>query len=340
MRGWIALDRGIVFHWVWYDTKALKWWLDLVIQAAWKDCEVRFLGQRVSLKRGQLVTSMRRLARRWDAGDVRTAKRCLEDFVLDKMVTVEKEGDVTIVTITNYDKYQLDKFRSGKFVDDEVEDDSHGMKSTSELDEDFPEFVGEHNEEAEDFDEESEEFSDNDENKKDEDMHHELHHGIHHERTIYNKTKNNISLTNALARENKYFEKLRDSEMFTKKTMEALKVTKAELHKRHKEFYKEMQIKSFEHKNFNDYKRHFYDWLKKTIQDGKRNAKNKRNSAGRGTKAKAKPENSGGTQSIPQAAGKPTDTRGEAQEGYGETGASASDNPLSRAKIRKAETDG
>ena len=318
MRGWIALDRGIVFHWVWYDTKALKWWLDLVIQAAWKDCEVRFLGQRVSLKRGQLVTSMRRLARRWDAGDVRTAKRCLEDFVLDKMVTVEKEGDVTIVTITNYDKYQLDKFRSGKFVDDEVEDDSHGMKSTSELDEDFPEFVDERNEEAEDYDDESEEFSDDDEDKKDEDMHHELHHGIHHERTIYNKTKNNISLTNALARENKYFEKLRDSEMFTKKTMEALKVTKAELHKRHK----------------------VYDWLKKTIQDGKRNAKNKRNSAGRGSKAKAKPENSGGTQSIPQAAGKATDTRGEAQEGYGETGASASDNPLSRAKIRKAETDG
>ena len=138
---------------------------------------------------------------------------------------------------------------------------------------------------------------------------------------------------------NKYFEKLRDSEMFTKKTMEALKVTKAELHKRHKEFYKEMQIKSFEHKNFNDYKRHFYDWLKKMIQDGKRNAKNKRNSTGRGTKDKAKPENSGGTQSIPQAAGKATDTRGEAQEGYGEIGASASDNPLSRAKIRKAETD-
>ena len=56
-QGYIKISRAIADHWIWQNAEHLKWWLDLLLMAEWKDTE--------KLKRGQLRASIRHLQDRW-----------------------------------------------------------------------------------------------------------------------------------------------------------------------------------------------------------------------------------------------------------------------------------
>ena len=110
-QGYIKISRAIKEHWVWRNAEHLKWWLDLLFMAAWKDT--------ATLKRGQLRASVRYLQERWaryDENDneeivskpspkrVIAYLRQLEAETLISMV--KTPGAVTLITITNYERYQ------------------------------------------------------------------------------------------------------------------------------------------------------------------------------------------------------------------------------------------
>jgi hypothetical protein len=108
-QGYIKISRAIQDHWVWRNAEHLKWWLDLLFMAAWKDTE--------TLKRGQLRASVRYLQERWaryDENDKAHDKPSkdtvsaylaeLERGTLIRTLKHRKWG--TLITIVNYERYQ------------------------------------------------------------------------------------------------------------------------------------------------------------------------------------------------------------------------------------------
>lgn len=109
MNGWIKLSRGIRQNWVWNNPDWLKWWIDLLLLAAWEDTVVRKRRRKVLVKRGEVAMSERELQRRWglkspyavryflnnlkDDGMITRYKRTLEQSVVQNVVqSVEQNG--------------------------------------------------------------------------------------------------------------------------------------------------------------------------------------------------------------------------------------------------------
>jgi hypothetical protein len=103
--GWIKIRKSIYNHWLWQDAEYLKWWIDLLLMANWEDDEKLVGKQLVTLKRGQLIASMSFLMNRWDR-----SRKMIEHFLNllqeKEMITKEVKHNISIITITNYDKHQ------------------------------------------------------------------------------------------------------------------------------------------------------------------------------------------------------------------------------------------
>ena len=102
MNGWIQFHRQIMEHWVWQDQKQGYRWAELMMLAAWKSETVVYRNCRIEVQRGQLVTSIRALARRW-----KTNNRVVSSFIKILEGTKMIECDRTnkqwlIITISNY----------------------------------------------------------------------------------------------------------------------------------------------------------------------------------------------------------------------------------------------
>ncbi len=110
-QGYIKISRAIQEHWIWHNAEHLKWWLDLLFMAAWKDTE--------TLKRGQLRASIRHLQERWARYDENdedkvvsrpSPKRViayLRQLEAETLISLVKTpGAVTLITILNYERYQ------------------------------------------------------------------------------------------------------------------------------------------------------------------------------------------------------------------------------------------
>ena len=106
MLGWIAIYRAIMEHWIWNTSpQRLKRWIHLLMCVAWQDKVVGFGDKEITLKRGQMVTSVRRLMGLWNTNNT-TVKSTLEAFEEHGMIELKKEPNMTIITVVNYDKYQ------------------------------------------------------------------------------------------------------------------------------------------------------------------------------------------------------------------------------------------
>lgn len=106
-RGSITIDRNLRDWWGWSNPLYVRSWLDLLMMAAWRDHTRDFQGTPVRVKRGQIVTSQRILAERWSCGRqiVRTFLRNLDKT--DAISTRKLTHQYTLITICNYEDYQL-----------------------------------------------------------------------------------------------------------------------------------------------------------------------------------------------------------------------------------------
>lgn len=110
-QGYIKLSRAIQEHWIWRNAEHLKWWLDLLFMANWKDSE--------HLQRGQLRVSIRFLQERWARYDENdntkiiskpskdTISAYLEELERGTLIrTLKHHKWGTLITICNYEHYQ------------------------------------------------------------------------------------------------------------------------------------------------------------------------------------------------------------------------------------------
>jgi hypothetical protein len=108
---WIKLYRGSKNHCLF--KKPLIWhlWTLCLIKAYAFDKIEDFNGQPFTVKRGQFITSIRKLSTNSGLSmqNTRTALRTLENHSMIEKSTQQLNGDATLITICNYDKFQSQK---------------------------------------------------------------------------------------------------------------------------------------------------------------------------------------------------------------------------------------
>jgi DNA-binding transcriptional regulator YhcF (GntR family) len=103
MGGHIKIDRRIL-EWEWYsDINTCRLFIHLLLKANWKDG--RFQGTEVP--RGSLVTSYNSLAKQTGLS-VQNVRTAIKHLILTGEITSKQQAKFTVITVKNYDKYQLD----------------------------------------------------------------------------------------------------------------------------------------------------------------------------------------------------------------------------------------
>lgn len=106
--GWIKLHRKLQDGWIWIDKEPFdkrSAWVDLLLTANHSDKKILFNGELITVKRGQILTSIRKLAERWKWSYDKTS-RFLKLIESDGMLRKESDNCRTLLTIENYEVYQ------------------------------------------------------------------------------------------------------------------------------------------------------------------------------------------------------------------------------------------
>lgn len=106
-KGWIRVDRRLKDHWLWDEKPVTRVhaWLDLLLSVNHSDKNILFDGAKLTVKRGSLVTSVRKLSLQWGWSRDKTL-RFLRELEKDGMITRISDARKTTVTIVNYEKFQ------------------------------------------------------------------------------------------------------------------------------------------------------------------------------------------------------------------------------------------
>lgn len=110
-QGWVSIHRSLFDHWIWTDKGEFdkrSAWIDLILMVNHEDKKVLINGKLETIKRGQRITSLNKLAERWkwSRKKVTNFLNLLEE---NGMIIAKKEqGKYTTITIVNYNFYQDD----------------------------------------------------------------------------------------------------------------------------------------------------------------------------------------------------------------------------------------
>lgn len=111
MEGWISLHRQLQEHWLWkskepFDKRSA--WIDLLLMVNHQKEKVEFDKGFIEVERGQRITSLEKLSKRW-----RWSRHKVSDYLnqleQDCMLVQVRDNKKTLISIENYDKYQIQK---------------------------------------------------------------------------------------------------------------------------------------------------------------------------------------------------------------------------------------
>ena len=105
--GWIKLHRKINECWIWEEKPfdKARAWIDLLLLANHSDKKLLFNGNVVTVKKGQYLTSIRKLSERW-GWSYDKVSRFIKVLVSEDMLQKESDSSRTLLTIVNYEVYQ------------------------------------------------------------------------------------------------------------------------------------------------------------------------------------------------------------------------------------------
>lgn len=107
--GWICLYRSSLKHTLAEDKPYNKWgaWIYLLLMANHQEGEWYCSGRLVPIKRGELITSQRKLGEAWGWSRKRVST-FLKDLQGVSMIKLKVTTKYTRISIVNYDFYQQD----------------------------------------------------------------------------------------------------------------------------------------------------------------------------------------------------------------------------------------
>jgi DNA replication protein DnaD len=107
-KGWIKLWRKFQDDALWKEERRFsraEAWLDLIMSANGKDKLVIFDGRELLIKRGQLLTSERKLADRWGWSKTKTRDFLSYRQKAHHSIGLNSDHKKTVITILNYGVY-------------------------------------------------------------------------------------------------------------------------------------------------------------------------------------------------------------------------------------------
>ena len=105
--GWISIHRKIQDNLIWNDKPFNRGaaWVDLLLLANHEDKKVLFNGSIIEVKRGEKITSLRKLSERWGWSREKT-KNFLILLKSENMIDFKTDHQKTTYKIVNYNVYQ------------------------------------------------------------------------------------------------------------------------------------------------------------------------------------------------------------------------------------------
>ena len=105
--GWVKLHRKLMDNDLWKEKPFSRGqaWVDLIMLAGHKDTEFLFDGCMLSMKRGEFISSKRKLSERWGWSRSKVTK-FLEELEKIKMLTQKSDTEKTTIKILKYEDYQ------------------------------------------------------------------------------------------------------------------------------------------------------------------------------------------------------------------------------------------
>lgn len=105
--GWICIHRKIQDNIIWNDKPFNRGaaWIDLLMSANHEDKKIIFNGSVIEVKRGEKITSLRKLSERWGWSITKT-KKFLNLLSDEKMINYKSDSKKTVYSIVNYEVYQ------------------------------------------------------------------------------------------------------------------------------------------------------------------------------------------------------------------------------------------
>lgn len=113
-KGYIYLERKIRDHWLWDDKpfSMAQAWIDLILSANHENKDIVWNGTKLTIRRGQLMTSIAKLAERW-GWNRKKVRRFLNALEMDNSLDVKVTTHGTTVTLVNYSDYQNKRTTKG-----------------------------------------------------------------------------------------------------------------------------------------------------------------------------------------------------------------------------------
>lgn len=105
--GWISIHRKIQDNIIWNDKPFNRGaaWIDLIMLANHENKKIIFNGSMVEIKRGEKITSLRKLSERW-GWSITKVKKFLNLLSEEKMISYKSDSKKTVYSIVNYEVYQ------------------------------------------------------------------------------------------------------------------------------------------------------------------------------------------------------------------------------------------
>lgn len=105
---WIALQREIITHKVFYDPRLFQLWVWLIAKAAFIEHYESRNEKPILIQRGQLAITVEEISQTLgiSVSSVRRYLELLKGVKYDYMISIERKSKCMIITVKNYGKYQ------------------------------------------------------------------------------------------------------------------------------------------------------------------------------------------------------------------------------------------
>ena len=259
MAGWIKISREIEDHWLWQDAERLTWWIDMLFLASWEDKKVIEDTHLITIKKGQFIASVAFLCKRWGKSN-KTIIKYLKLLEEDEMICREVlHRQTPIITICNYEKYQCNDDNSVQTIVHRLNDENSAYDihtQNQSINESKSDSLG---------------------CVKDNDVQTIVHRKVHtivHTSKEYNNIIVDDDVNTARAHEEKnaeFIEELKQSEIWLEQMQMRFRMNADEIKDKLDIFALDCRCRGTEHRNLNDTRRHFNDWLRIQIESQNRN---------------------------------------------------------------------
>lgn len=116
MEGWIKLHRKTLDNpIITKDSDYLAVWIYLLLNATHKEYDVLFKGERITLKKGQLLTGRKSISEKLKI-DENKVQRILKTLENEHQIEQQSSNKNRLITIVSWDKYQQDEQQDGQQV--------------------------------------------------------------------------------------------------------------------------------------------------------------------------------------------------------------------------------